>query len=219
LKQPIQYEEKEKRKKRYDLTEPEHIIDETATIRGADIEKVYNDCVNWLNKIQATIKEQDNPFFLHATHIELFGGQFTRVIKWIDIRLSEGHESVIVNIIIDPPKGLTLTRRQRRLEQYRLSWNAYVKDLWKSVGVLDPYIERQLYPYEVLENQVSKMKRNMFVVAGITLIFIFMVFSGISPDVSNILSGAILLNLYLVFRLYLSMSKIKNRILELYPDR
>jgi hypothetical protein len=136
--------------------ESEYVIDEQATIRGADIEKVYDECVSWLKTIRARIKEQDRPYFLHASHLERFDGRTKRTLKRIHIRLSQRHESVMVSLIIDAPEGITLTKSQRMFERYRLSWGDYVEGLWRSIGVeMNPHVERQIYRYEDLRNQVT----------------------------------------------------------------
>ena len=201
--------------------EPEHIIDETVTIRGADIETVYDDCLSWLKKKQATIKQEDKPFYLQATHIEHHGGRFIRVFKWIDIQLTEAQASVTINIKIDPPEGITLTRSQRRLEQYRLSWKTYVIGLWRNIGVeFNQNVERQVFSYELLENQVTSINRRIYLMIGLTLLFLTgRSLSGISSEVSRILSSFTVMNILVLIALYYQMMKMKKRVRELYPDR
>jgi len=48
--------------------EPEHVIDEHATIKGADIEKVYDKCEKWLIEIGANVEKSDKQISIQAIH-------------------------------------------------------------------------------------------------------------------------------------------------------
>jgi len=127
--------------------EPEHIIDETVTIPGADIEKVYDDCLVWLKKIIAyriNDSEKFNRILAEHTGLTRFrsSGIPFDYAKHIEIILRQNCENVEVHVFMDQayPKSPI-----DRYEKRRIFWKSYVGDLWKHLGVKLGNEEMQYY--------------------------------------------------------------------------
>ncbi len=124
--------------------DPEHIIDETALIQRADIEKVYNDCVNWLKKIRAEINEQTHPTYIRANHDRTSpeGTALENLSKIIMINIEKKFNDVMIRIRIE---STTYSSHQRRSQYYSLF---IVEDLWRIFFVNMNPLMKQLYGNE-----------------------------------------------------------------------
>ena len=128
----------------------EHIIDETATIEGADIENVYNECVEWLKEINAVIEEVIKPLtikarqeksgnprwgWLHTQDMIIWNFPSTDVLdmkKNITIILEKQENDVLLRIRIDPwsrINGLDSFQNRRSI------WLKFVGDIIQRLGV------------------------------------------------------------------------------------
>ena len=194
--------------------EPKHIIDETVTIEGADIEKVYDDCVTWLSGLGAEKLEEDYPSFIKASHkgdrpyYEDFG-------KLITISLTHDNGNVVIRVVMDEREK---TLFFGGIENRRRSWLKIVELLWKHIGVvLDDETLCDLYPETSLEKIISDHKKRwweMLFLMGLLIIFVL----AYPPIASAASIPALLIIIVLVGEAY-TVKKYQKRLRELYPDR
>ncbi len=199
--------------------ESEHIIDETATIQGADIEEVYDDCVIWLKKIRAEINEQTYPVYLKAHHdgTNISEGSSTPVDwpKNIMIDMQKHIDDVIIRIRID---SIELSSHKIRKSHYY--WLLIVEDLLRIFfNNMNP-IMKQLYDNENGEQLYKDLKMGVIKRFALTIIpSLFLIIGG--PSFYKI---AGILYFVVFFRIgWSSIGKDFIRIREYYsqltPDR
>ena len=90
------------------MTEPDHIIDETATIQGADIETVYGVCFEWVKKNKLTLQKQNNPKHIIASKLTRFFTHNRNSPREYQITLKQENNDVIINFKIIRLKRIVL---------------------------------------------------------------------------------------------------------------
>ncbi len=194
--------------------EPGHIIDETATIPGADIEKVYDDCEKWLKtKLNASINEYKFPKYLRAYHSlrEHSVGDFKFYGKIISLSLEKEADNVLVNIIMDEPDENPFLHGY---ENRRRAWFFWVEHLWKYLGVEidDSMLERWYSPENIRENVSEYIQR--IIIWSVILVVVNLLMRRF-PSHASIISGGIMASLAFLVMIIIDMTQlIKNRKLQ-----
>jgi hypothetical protein len=201
--------------------EPEHIIDETATIKGADIEKVYDDCVSWLKKKRYRMTQNHKPRFIQANYVTTFSTSPEDWDKNITINLKQTEAEIEIHLLIDAPHKQGRTR-DRRANAY---WRFVVEKLWKFIGV---EISRELlvsiYPQTILVFILDDLKYGLCMMF---FVFSFPFFYAILLDIlmSTPLNISYILGIFLMILTliiwiggsqYLQVRKLLG---DLYPSR
>jgi len=146
---------------------PVNIIDESATIKGADIEKVYDNCLEWLEKRNSYLRNesvkilnQSRPEYLEAQHYFLGaeGGIVQR--KKIMIYLEESENSVIVRLVLS-------YRNVEKLIDPSLTasaWSYLFESLWDRLGIkIDENTLRRINP----ESHLDILRYGLIFVVGV----------------------------------------------------
>lgn len=193
--------------------ESEYIIDETATIKGADIEKVYDKCISWLKIKKAKIVEEKRPNFVKALHGRGEGIWAQDTGKFFIIELVQKYDyTVIVKFQIPPLKWLLKSKKYF----YHFWWYQYIEELWTHLGVTinETYLKR-LYPYTNLKKMKKKniLVFNILTIAcGISIVvFLLSAPFMIVPPVGLWFLGA--------YPRLLEAKKLNKKMLKLYPNR
>ena len=204
--------------------EPEHIIDETATIQGADIEKVFDDCVEWLLKNRADITLMNKPILIQANHVRGTWFEPTTPDDWykeISIRLEQLDDDVSIHLLMDFSEMGSSTN-VRKVKSY---WPLIVEKLWRHIGVdISRELLLDLYPISVLEFTLNDFKKELIMTYILLISPLFPVLLvnnlivaqiGMLPILGYIVMIALLL-------MWLRRSKyfqVRRLLLELYPYR
>jgi hypothetical protein len=194
--------------------EPEHIIDEQASIKGVFIEDVYDNCVKWLKKYSAELLEENDPFFIKAYH----KGQRAWYEDWgkvISISLKKEAGFVNIRVIMDEREENPFLEGY---ENRRRSWSKLVEDLWKHLGVeMNNEMLEDLYSKSDLEKIIGDHK-NRALMLGCVFIFVLLVVLWYPPRATM----AIIVFVFLIIGIIGEVRNITmyQRILrDLYPDR
>ncbi|MBC8223383.1 hypothetical protein H8E65_02265 [Candidatus Bathyarchaeota archaeon] len=206
--------------------EPEHIIDETAIIPGADIEKVYDDCVEWVRSIKAVIREENKPFLIKAFHYyedplvstpdSGWDWHPKNFAKTIVIILDNAEEAVHFRFIIERPIGFFTSAA---IEKYRRWWILYLVALLNHLKLDDDLSKSKQYiSRSNLEKMSSDIKREFrfpilfSIIMGIVGIYLLM--NRDSIGVIFVIGG-----LFVPIRVVYEDQRLKKRIREIYPER
>ena len=192
-----------------------HIIDDTATIKGADIEKVYDDCVIWLSRYGANILKENRPNLMKAYHkgARAFHEDWS---KNITISLQQSKEDVCIRIVID--HGSSLTLRENVYEDLRRSWIKIVEDLWGNIGVkMDDQIIEHLFPKSTLEKIINDHRQRVLFFVFVLMFGFFIIL--VYPPVAIQASIPIVFIIIIIIGEAQKISFYKKRLRELYPDR
>ena len=206
---------------------PEHVIDEHATIKGADIEKVYDDCLAWLNKIHANIIIQKRPEFIKAFHLP--PDMLTQVIdveywnwhpknweKNIDLFFYKIDDQVRVRLIIERPEGF---HTKAAIEKRRRWWVILVLDLYKSLNIeVDSSHKKKFFSVTNLRKMKSDILHSFSLPLFGSLVMLVWGFHSILTD-ERIGYLFILAAVYIPLRVIYENFLIQKRIRELYPGR
>ena len=215
--------------------EPEHIIDETVTMKGTSIEKVYDDCIEWLRTKKANITKQNSPTTIEAILQEkILGYRSSITTETVKLQLSQDKSSfpslfpdnhaVIVKFRMDSWTVLGLKQFPQKM------WIQYVEELWRFLKIpLDDDSLRRLYPLSRLHSITGRYR-------GYTIIG-FLLCGGFGITMINALFHTIDRGMFYIFTFsafillciyglndtwnYYFMKYQKFRSLEdqLYPDR
>ncbi|MBL7079819.1 hypothetical protein ISS39_05795 [Candidatus Bathyarchaeota archaeon] len=194
--------------------DPEHIIDETATIQGASIEKVYDRCRSWIWKRRgALIKEKQKPTKLVAYH-SIVGGDISTENKVMQIYLSESQEGVSVRLIMD-----TVSKEARRVlinpSLTATYWSYLVESLWTELGIeMDIEWRRRMYPRHHLDTVIAEKRSWTILRCFLSLMIIAMglIFEPMQLIFSLMGFGYLLYTMYQ----YYQFVRIRD---NLYPER
>jgi len=200
--------------------EPEHIIDEQATIKKADIEKVYDDCISWLNNRKSILRyeyvwilDQDRPFTIIANH-QKSADEWAIERKSITITLKEGEEGVSVRLVMD-------SRRSDSLFDKSLTscyWGYLVENFWEALEVeADLQMLQRLYPEKYLR-MMRSLERDMWIFKYVAYFLVSCIFISVIVSEGRFL-WYILAGLALALVPIHDDYRIKKRIDKLYPDR
>jgi len=217
--------------------EPEHIIDETATIQGADIDEVYESCLEWVKSIRADVCEKNKPSFIKAEHrlytVFPFGIYPNPHIDWIILNIHLTQEKKILHEIFQDYPDVKVEVKipniqhntKRRLPRY-VRWYQVVEEFWNYLGIdLDDEVLRRYYPQRHLEITLNVM-RNIFafsilfiIILDIALFYIYMTnqMNELTLLTSLVLPVA---GLYYVLKPNMKVARdIMKRLRELYPSK
>lgn len=152
--------------------EPEHIIDEQATIEGANIEKIYTECILWFENLDATIMEQNKPVSIRAVHKNIKNRyDMEKPINWgkiIEIRFFQYNSDTIVRVKMVPSKGMW---KVYPVERARYYWASLLLDLYKHLGVEGSHDTLQrLYPKSEFKTAIN-LRILMFII-GLLIIMV-----------------------------------------------
>jgi hypothetical protein len=204
--------------------EPEHIIDETTTIQGTDIEKVYNNCIEWLKKNRADITLMEKPIFIQANHQRGLYLAPTTPEDWyknISIKLEQNGDDVNVHLLMDTPR----TSRRNHVRKVKSYWPLSVENLWHNIGVeIDGDLLLNLYPISTLEFILDDMRKELI---GAFLVLISPILLGIlgniltkaSLDMLSIVGYFVMVTLLVIWIGGKKYLHVRNLLLDLYPDR
>ena len=211
-----------------DILEPEYVIDEQATIRGADIEKVYDDCLVWLKKIHANIIIQKRPEFIKAFHLppemltqvageaEFWNWHPKNWEKIIDLFFYKINDHVRIRFIIERPEGF---HTEAAINKRRRWWVILVLDLYKSLNIeVDSSHEKKFFPFNNLRKMKSDIWRSFTLPLFGSLVMFVWGFHIIHSD-SSIGYIFILAAVFIPIRVIYENFLIRKRMRELYPDR
>jgi len=206
--------------------EPEHIIDETATIQGADIEKVYDDCVGWLQLIKAIIREENKPSSIRAFHDyvdPLVSGSDIQwnwhpkdYPKYIVIKFNKTDSAVNLRFIIEKPKGFFT---QASISKYRRWWILLFIGLLKHLNIDDDLTYSKKF---VSKTNLEKMKRDILRGFSLPLLFSLIICaSGIYLLIKDEVVGSIFLigALFVPLRVFYEGYLLRKRLRILYPEK
>jgi len=191
---------------------PEHIIDEQATIKGADIEEVYDACLSWLASLKARILEQKRPNFIKAQH---GSGRRERVQKHgkiFLIRLSSKGKDIVIDLKIPPISWIP----SQKSPVYPIYWTEFVENLWRHVGVpISDDLLRRLYPLKNLRRMIYD---NLVTIFTMVILFGLGIYiSQFGPSWLVVLGVTGLLAT--THPSFLDALKLRNKLKELYPDK
>ena len=200
--------------------DPEHIIDETATIKGTDIEKVYDDCASWIKKRASTqILTQSRPTHLKArSHIRPNSGLWARWML-LELSLKKEETNTIIMVKMTPEKLSPFT-----FDLHRLDFPKTLEALWKHLDIeIDDIMLRRLYPYSELIGEITWL-RPLYVVSIVPFLL------GLSLFLSDFNSQKFDENFFIIISLFclgflnllVAYRKRKNILIKLrdiYPDR
>ena len=209
--------------------ESEHIIDEQVTIKDADIEDVYDDCIEWLRMKRSIIIQENRPHFVEASHVGSRPDHeevYEDFAKHIRITITPTEDAVQIHIIMDE---LEKNPRVVGYENRRRVWSGLVEELWKHIGVeIDNEVLKQLYSLSKIKERIKEHRKNITYILGIFVVGLIF-FEYVSLQVLNSPF------LYLVYRtnreIYflihgiplgrevLRLFKWRKRLTELYPYR
>ena len=154
----------------------EHIIDETATMPGADIEDIYDRCLQWIQTIPIHDLETTRSHSIQAHHKVRASSSVSIMFqhKKFTINLSEQGNNIEIHINIykipnffDPP-----LKEKRNL--YQMYWIDYVAHLWKYLGVdLRIYDLKRFYPIDNIKKRMIK-RQNLYKSVGFSWLVIFL---------------------------------------------
>jgi hypothetical protein len=201
--------------------EPEHIIDETATIEGADIEAVYDRCVSWLKRTRSNISQVDKPKLIHANFNSVEARSPDGWSKNITIELEKVDDAVCIHLLMDSPEKLS----REFVIRAKAYWPLMVEKLWRFIGVeIRGELLLTLYPITVLEFILDDLRYNLlmsfFVLSSPLLLGIVL---GISRyeylDMRYILGLLLMVFLILMWVGGLQYYQVRTLLRELYPDR
>ena len=205
--------------------ESEHVIDEMATLEGANIEKVYEDCLAWLTLNKARIREQRRPEYIKAEHGHGRGVSYQDHAKFFLISLNQDGNEVIIDFKIPqlswaPPSKFPV---------YSLFWSEFVEDLWRHLEIpIDEVFLRYLYPLKNLRKMYfTKIKGFIFLtlIHGAGLLLGVLLSWLEKKHVTSIILissfGALSIIGWIITArpMLVEALKIKNQLRELYPDR
>jgi len=143
--------------------EPEHIIDETATIQGASIEKVYDICLQWIQSIPTHDLETTRPHTIQAYH-KYQARTSAHVMfhhKKFILTISDQGNDITVHISIHKIQDNAFPPQQDKRDRYLLYWIDYVVNLWEHLGVDQNYDElKRLYPLDIIQKRMSERQNN-----------------------------------------------------------
>jgi hypothetical protein len=201
--------------------DPEHIIHETATIEGADIEEVYVKCKDWLQSVDAYILDESKPHYIKAVHRRNIMKNSAE-IKFFQITITS-EESPFPEV--SPPANTKISFKINRSIGYRrwhLPWFEYVEQLWKHLGVpTNNETLAHLYPRKYLI-PLEKDARNQYLmlmaIASI-LTVIAILFIQRNLILSTGLMTLTVIGFFIVILPYRNKSRhYKTMIQELYPE-
>jgi hypothetical protein len=206
--------------------EPEHIIDETTTIEGADIEKVYDDCIDWLKSIKGVIREWNRPSLIRVYHNYLdplvsdtdtgWNWHPKNLAKYIVITLTEQDRAVLLRFIIERPRGFFT---QEAVDKYRRWWILFLVGLFKHLKLDEDLARsRQYISKSNLEKMRGDIRRAFLLPFLFSLIMgvvgIYLLMNGDSVGAIFMIGG-----LFVPIRVLYEDHQLKKRLQELYPDR
>jgi hypothetical protein len=204
--------------------EPEHIIEETATIPGADIEKVSDDCIDWLKKNRAEIINIEKPWLIQANHRRGLDLALTTPEDWhknISIKLEQLGDDVKVHLLMDTPR----TSRRNHVRKVKSYWPLLVENLWRTIGVeIDGDLLHNLYPISALEFILNDMRKELigaFLVLNspILLGIIGNILTKANLDMLSIIGYFVMVTLLVIWIGGKKYLHVRNLQLDLYPDR
>jgi hypothetical protein len=207
---------------------PEHIIDERATIKGADIEKVYDECVSWLKNINATQIENDRPEFIKAIHNPGMTPREPRVSitywalyprdwkKTIEINLETNEGQVNLRASIGLPTGFFTSAA---IEKRRRWWIMLVLDLFEHLHLdVDNSQKRAFFPYMNLRYMITDIWSSFALPLIGSIIFWVWGYITITNN-DNFGYFLLLAGVIGPIRVLYHDNEIRKRIRELHPDR
>ena len=202
----------------------EQIIDETATIQGADIETVYDDCLAWLKKNRADITLMEKPTLIQANHRRGLYLEMTTPEDWhkeISIKLEQLDSDVNIHLLMGfPQKG-----SRTNLKKITSFWPLMVENIWDYIGVeISKELLINLYPVSVLEFILDHVKNNVIMsfialVSPIILGIFGNILTSTNLDMMSIVGYCVMVALLLIWiggRKYLH---VRHLLFDLYPDR
>ena len=206
--------------------DPEHIIDETASIQGADIEKVYDECVEWVKSIKGVIREENRPSLIRVFHRYVdplvsdtdtgWNWHPKNLAKYIVITLTEQDRAVHLRFTIERPRGFFT---QEAIEKYRRWWIPYLVDLFNRLKLDENFnLSRQYISKSNLEKMRSDIRREFLLPFLFSLIMgvvgIYLLMNRDSLGALFTIGG-----LFVPIRVIYEDQQLKKRLKELYPDR
>ena len=214
--------------------EPEHVIDEHATIKGADIEKVYDKCEKWLIEIGANVEKSDKQISIQAIHRKPMDfrwgwirGSYSsiqrqpslRVLdmkKIINIEFEKEKDDVILHIFIDP---WSIISGLDRFEKRKSYWLKFVGDLLQYLGIeLEKHQLQYYYKRDFFINKLKGQQRQLFLSFTPAVVFLALVL--IPQDFFSMLffTGLVIYSFLVIPYEWDNLKKINNKYRELYPD-
>ena len=182
--------------------EPENFIDETVKIEGVDIEKVYDDCLSWMQMYQTNLFVE-KPTTIHGR----LGREIQRIPRHgVDVDISLNYDeqdynssNVIVQIRIMRPEWSNIVSRNN----YHYPLYEFVEEFWKYIGVnVTDEILRHIYTKQIIDKIMSKYLLDFFIQTPIPAIGFFGLI-WILPLFLNNLLGFIFISLSVVGCLFL----------------
>ena len=211
-----------------------HIIDETATIKGVDIETVYDKCEKWLIKIGANVEKSDKPISIQAIHRKLMDFRWgwirgsdisiqrqpsLRVLdmkKIIKIEFEKEKNDVILHIFIDP---WSIISGLDRFEKSKSYWLKFVGDLLQYLGIeLEKHQLQYYYKRDLFINKLQGQQRQLFLSFIPAVVFLALVL--IPQDFFSmfIFTGLVIYSFLVIPYEWNNLKKINNKYRELFPD-
>lgn len=201
--------------------EPEPIINETATIKGASIEKVYDQCKDWLKSVDAQILDESKPHFIKAIHtINIMKNHAQE--KYFLISLTQ--ETSPFQKVFSPTNTIISFKihRPTGYHFWHLPWVEYVESLWRHISVpMDNNMLRHLYPKKHLIPLKNDSRNHYLQFMAMVVFLVAIALSFIRSNV--IFSIGIFLLAAIGFVLFAMPHQNKSRqyktmMQELYPD-
>ena len=199
----------------------EYVIDEQTTIKGADIEKAYDDSISWLKKRRYTsFLETIKPRYIKA-RTNRYASNYRRDIyrtMIVELNLTQSMKGVEIQLRILP---------SNKLPKHEITWlrrigGKYVVSFWESLDVeTNEDTLRRLFSYSDLKKELNYYRTISFM---FMMIYCVIVFLGHNISMSN---SSSLLYFFLViipmfalpFFSVIQTANIEKKIRELYPDR
>jgi hypothetical protein len=204
--------------------EPENLIDETTTIEGTDIEKVYDRCLTWLIKNKADITLMEKPILIQANHQRGIYLAPTTPEGWhksISIKLEQLGDDVNVHLLMNYPK----TSRRKHVRKMKSYWPLLVENLWRNIGVeIDGELLLNLFSISALEFILDDMRKELI---GGFLVLLSPLLLGImgniltlaNLDMLSIVGYFVMVALLIIWIRGKKYIHVRNLQLDLYPDR
>ncbi|MFX1517651.1 MAG: hypothetical protein ACFFC6_15210 [Promethearchaeota archaeon] len=201
---------------------PEYIIDEQATIRGADIEKVYDDCISWLKiRRYTSFLETFKPRYIKA-RTNRYASNYRRDIyrtMIVELYLTQSMKGVEIQLRILP---------SNKLPKHEIIWlkrigGKYVVWFWEYLDIeVNEDTLRRLFPYSDLKKELNYYRTGMFFSILLGYVVTVLRYNYSKSNSSSVFFIDFLVTITLFALLSFSIIQITNiekKIREIYPDR